>query len=455
MRALLCVVVATGLAFGSGCKKKSAARLVSDAELAQLQTEHAAKLQAFLAASCDRPVLRGEATPGNGTEALRALGAWNDGPHAACSSAFETKDDASELLLDCAPGMDPARCPARSLSDATEQPRATALLASCKDIAPAVQAAVAYGTVCSPFRPSKGPADPEMLGYIRASKVAALQARQIARDGAPGAALDLVMDTARMAQDVDRPGAGLISAMISVASMGAPMSAAEAILNSKFDWPAAGLDTAVNQADALRASQVPWHATLAGEGLYMVEQAARQLRGEVPAAEPTRLAPQDEYGVTWIALRGWSKATERACAAGTSLKQCIENTRTPPALDDEVASQLSSKPASEVRGKIVAILGDLLGTLSTPKYARRYALGVARTIALRAHLEYVRMTATARQCPDAAAATAALTPLLASKELGDPLTTFVAPDGTIEVRLPEWAVEGDDKGLTMWRIRCP
>lgn len=464
MRRSVLVTLAAGLALGLGCKKGDKVRLVSDAELAQLQAEHATKLQAHLAKSCERSVLRGPAPSGDGTAALLVFADAKSSPHAACLEAAGALD-ASELLFDCAEGMDRSRCPPRQLSDQPKKDEVAALLTTCASAMTAMQTAVSYGAVCSPFRPSKGPKDPALLGYVRATQVAALRARQLARDAEPAAGLDLTMDAARLTQDVDRPGASLISAMIAVASLRAPMGAAESILNSKVDWTSAELDAAVTQADLLRASQVPWDATMTGEGLYMLEEIARQIRGEAKALnEKPLLGPEDEYGVVWLAVRGWIQATEKACS-GKSLKDCIEGTeraRASDPLEADVAQQLGANPnafGAELRERIVAILREVVDA-STARYARRHATAVGQIIALRAHLEYARMTAAAKQCPEAHAATAALAPLLDSKELGSPLTTFVAPDGSIELRLPEWAVYNDKKTpnlerLTVWRVRCP
>lgn len=467
MRRIMILTVAAGLALGIGCKGKSKkARLVTDAELTKVQNEHAARLKTYLAKSCKRPVLRGHAVAGSGTKALAAFGDAK-GTYASCLGTLAKIDDVSGILRKCDKGMNARNCPSRALSDEPKKDAVNGVLAKCTAALAAMSKVVRHEEVCAPSRAGTGQNDSPLLGHIRIAHAAGFQARQMAREGKHVQGLQLAFDAARFSQDLSRPGASLIAAMISVATLSSPMVAAESILNAKLAWTPAELDAAVAEADKLIASQTPYGETMVGEGLYVLEELAKKLRGDVKEEKPAGtksmdLHPNDEHGVAWFAFQANSAVTEKACL-GTSLKACIDGVKKSlegNVLEQDITKKLSAdtdKMRKQIRDRIVAILRDIAQS-SVSKYVRRHAGGVGTLVAMRAHLEYLRVTTAAKKCPDVAAATKALTPLLASKELGDPMTLHAAADGTLEVRLPGWAVYNEKKRepnlerLTVWRI---
>jgi len=441
-------------------------RLVSDEELARMRREVDSALSAHRAVRCVRALLRGAAVPGTADEDLVAL-VEASGALAACEQA--SPEGLRDSLSVCPPGDDRVSgpiaepCRGRSLDDgrSLESHVMTSTMA-CQELDDAIARAVSHDDACSPYLPGRRAPPTSFRGFIALARSVEVRARHLAQEGQTAAALRLVLDWLRAAQDLGRGGAGFLPVMVATAAMQGPLNQAEVIL-AEGRLSSEELETLASAIDALLATEPKVAEVLAGDRLDMLEADILPALdgGGVPPPAPSPLPtrsfsndPRDEIGLVWLAMEATHAAERAACPAEASLKSCLEGLERVAAEDRAAADRLprdAPRSAVEVaRAQAITVLRSVATGVHIP-FVRRLAFRRARLAALRLHVEWLRTAARTGACPTPAQLSggplgAALTPA----GLGASLLATASAGGAVDLAAPEV-----DAPVRLWTLRCP
>jgi hypothetical protein len=465
MRALLIALLLLPAASGCGKKKAELGPVVSAAETAAMEADLMKRVEANRTKQCPRPVLRGQALPGNADADVLAL-VDAAGPLASCHKAAKAGNDAaSEALRSCADKNDSKSCRPRALDDpAAVVPAVADIEAECGDaLAAAITRAVSHEDSCSPYLAGRHPlgADATMVQVARAGLI---RARQLARDGRDSEAVRLLFDLVRLGQDLARGGGPMIAAMVGVALVSVANQGLEVVLPRGKLAPAE-IAALADEAEMLAASQPSFGEVFAGERdameLYVILPGAKPADWSPPGGwalrdgKPDRPATDPEtaaqVGLMMAAVkRGFEEAGKQCkpgdalsvCKAGLSEAERRLNTEAKPAVGDLLKSA----------GKVMRVeLEQKLSAVMLPSFSGfvgKMAEVPLRIAAVRLQLELLRWGAA--PCPNAAAMAVGPFPaVMQPPGLGEPL---VATDvrGGVELQLPKWASR-----TVPSRVSCP
>jgi len=369
-----------------GAAPKPAVAPLAPEAIEPYKTRLDAALAENAARACPRPVLRGEARPGNADPAIRAL-MEPSGPLQACYEAVAGKQDLGR--------------PCASLPDA-------------------VQRAVAHEDACSPYLLGRNPAPPSLTPYMRIgtalaslgdARIAAGQARQ-------GWALWL--DGIRLGQDLARGGTTWLEAMVAHAGAMSLIEHAHEVVarDGLRGLSAADVDAVRGELRALVGSEPHPRTHMLADPLYPL------LYEVVPPLMPPGWTPpggwppdqthpgpaepreQRQLLVTWQVLERIAAKQAEACPANSDVAQCLEGLDTlvsrmteagKPGLADVLELALDPEQASF---EMIAATLEGMVAPSWSKYLKRQAL---RRVAL--HALAVRVAVRSGEpCPDAGAA---------------------------------------------------
>ncbi len=439
-------------------------RLVPDEELARMRSEVDASLAAGRTARCVRPVLHGAAVAGKADEDLVAL-VEASGPLDACRQA--SPEGLRDSLSVCPPGDDRASgpivepCRGRSLDDGRSlESHVMDSTMACQELGDAIARAVSHDDACSPYLPGRRARPASFRGFLALGRSVEVRARHLAQEGQTAAALRLVLDWARAAQDLGRGGAGFLPVMVASAAMQGPLNQAEVIL-AEGRLSTEELETLASAVDALLATEPKVAEVFAGDRLDLLEtDILPALDGggaPAPSPIPTRSFssdPRDEIGIAWLAMEASYAAERSACPEEASLKSCLEGLERGAAEDRAAADRLPRdvpRATAEVaRAQAITVLRSVATGVHVP-FVRRLAFRRARLAALRLHIEWLRTVARNGACPTPAQLSggplgAALTPA----GLGGPLLATAAAEGAVDLAGPAFVAP-----VRLWTLRCP
>ncbi|MBI2892253.1 MAG: hypothetical protein HYY06_01785 [Deltaproteobacteria bacterium] len=462
---------------GRGAGPDGGARLVPEAEIAELKRSLMATMAENRTRVCKRPLLRGQALEGSADEDIRAL-IEPTGDLAACLEATRADGVREALAFPAAEGAEePPIRTARPLGDpASLTPAIQEVDARCGMLPEAIGRAVGHEDACSPYLTGRRP-EPSLLPYLGVCRAVAARARHLGQEGQLAPALRLLFDALRLGQDLSRGGPGLLIPMMSAAGGELLLPQAEVLLQSGA-LSAEDASSLASELDTLIANEVHWSEFLRGEyadmALYMVlpqlEPAGWVPPGGWPdgMGSPTGqdasgalrtksmgLPPRDEEALAWVALDETTRGKRAACPASATLQTCIAalarlTTETVARGTKLGLPPLSRGPTKATRRQILDILEGIAAPADA-KYARRYARRLARLAAMRIHLEARR----AATCPaEGDFGRTPLQELLSPAALGGTLGV-VRADGGVDVAPPDWLAGTANRREPIWRIRCP
>lgn len=342
----LALVAITAVA---GCKAGEP-RLTAP-ELAALEARSSELTAGLRHLDCERPVLRGPATPGDGTAAVRELLL---GEHGDCYAAVGEPAADAEIRRRCAAAID------------------------------ALVAAVRHESVCGPTV-TLSVFDDRVSGVVlqvgRLAKAVAIEARHRRESGDPRQAAELVLDAIRLTQDVRRGGATLLEETAATSALRTLVSAAGPLLLDG-ELPASELAALGAELDRLIASAATAHETAAGEEPRMLAQALADARQSSGDLRTDHLA-----GAVGVAAYGALRA--ELCPAGSSHVQCA---RAWEAVDEVPVGPIAN---ARMRARVTELVRDDSGRA---RYAWIAAESRAALVALAAAVKALG----AGRCPPAA-----------------------------------------------------
>ncbi|MBM4370788.1 MAG: hypothetical protein FJ098_03995 [Deltaproteobacteria bacterium] len=450
-------------------------RLVDEAVLDAIEARLMEDLRGFREQSCPRPVLRGEALPGSGSDAAAAL----IDPAGSLGPCLEVLEGSSEALT-----IDDWKDFLREGQGPGEE-ALTALRAACGGIGPAVSAAVAHGDLCSPWRPGvRG--TPLFMPLLRLSKAAVILGRTGYRAAEAPRLLREALDRVRLDQDSGRGGGTLISSMIGVASTQIQVPWIAWILE-QADLDEAATEAAFRELGILLDSVPPFGRIILADGFWMLLQVVLPMRHGpdwVPpggfdadrpeSGDPTAdLLPAREFldrhaevallmVATDRALRGFAEA----CPGEADLPSCASGLR---AWAEKVfaannvsyAVRLIRLAASKDMKATVAdwIVDILLGisTASYDRYVARYAEVPLTLAALRIQAATLQSYRRDKVCPRADSMTGPdWDELLRDPVFGGRLSVQEIAPREYGVHPAAWFRDlGEEKAPWRYAFRCP
>ena len=392
--------------------------LVSSEEVAAVEAEVMKRLQEYRDLKCIRPVLRGEAEPGSGTDRIAAFGEGR-GEIEPCFEFVKTHSNSLmpedfDQFIDTGEGI-----PGDLLGP---------LGKACRALPGILGAAVARGDVCTPWRPGvRG--NPSFMPLLHASKVSVILGRTAYR---PEDALTLArtaLDRFRMDQDTVRGGGTLIMAMISVASTMRFQAPWLTWILERADLDAAGYAEIADALEILSGTEPRIGTVLEADSYWSYLQILFPLikgpdwippggwdDGHVPVRS------RDGFGILGtksfvdeitdasiliVAMHMVQSAQIEACPVDASPLECMAGLRR------HVADVMARNQVGAVR-RVIRILAakephlairqwivDILMAVATPafdKYVEKYAQRVLRIAQLRIHASVLREWAETGNC---------------------------------------------------------
>ncbi len=385
--------------------------LVTPAEVAAVEARVLARVEAYRAASCLRPVLRGAPAKGSGTEAVQEIGEGAP-PWQRCISFLEAEaeglatESSFETYLETGEGV------TAELAAALEE--------ACGDLAAGVRAAVAHEEVCSPWRPGvRG--NPAFVPLMRTSKAAVILGRTgYTSADALGPARE-ALDRMRFDQDVIRGGGTLIAAMISTASTVRNQAPWLRWILDRGDLSEAGLTEVVDSLGVLLSTEPPIGAVIEADGYWsFLQLILPPVKGKdwVPPGgwdfdykprtddiEETGFStrsfidPKTDAALMVVAMDEIQKTHAAACPVDASVLACMDGLRRYGEAQrrrDGNGTILraikvlgSPDPRMAVRRWIVDVLSGM-ATPSFGRYVEKYAVRSFTLAALRIHAAVLR-----------------------------------------------------------------
>lgn len=417
-----CLAACSGLT----CRKTEATiPLVSEREILTLQEKADGMLGEARARRCPRPVLRGEAAPGDAGDELRAV----LGGAPETRSCLERLADGRNIEDLWRPEEDlpaavrrRAGAAPRPLRTAPERaPELRETVAACAALYDRLQRAVAHAEACGPWRPGLACPDSYLPRFRLAQAVAAGAWFRLA-EGKRREGLELALDGLRLLQDVERGGAAWIDAAMG-AGASLPLAAVvESGLTAAADDPGT-LDEVIREIGILIETEPHPSELLEGEylhGVLLVADPAvlgpkRAPQGTScdrppPAAAPSDPDARDSAALTWLTLDRMVEAWRGACATDALPLDCRDGLERLHAawreqlvqgparfLQDLLERPMVVPPGSDLRDRILrALLGAEVspGRWVTVQGRRRFLLA-----ALRLQAAWLRQAAGAGACP--------------------------------------------------------
>ncbi|MBN1774696.1 MAG: hypothetical protein JXB32_25770 [Deltaproteobacteria bacterium] len=432
MRSTMLAAALLAAVSGAACRKSGAsAPLVSEAELQALKVKADGMLAEARARRCSRPVLRGEAVPGDAGAALREVLGGVPETRACLERLADGRNIEDLWRLDedlPAAIRDRDGSTPRPLDTAAERaPELRETVAACAGLYERLQRAVAHAEACGPWRQGLGCVE-SYLPRLRLGQAVAAGAWFRLAEGKLREGLELALDGLRLLQDLERGGAAWIDAAIGAAATLALAPVVEAGLTA-----AAGdaelLDEAVRQLGVLLETEAHPRELLAGEYLGGVLFAAdpavlgaaavpdglrcrvpdygegRVLRGPTVGADV-----RDDFALNWLALDRMFDGWQGACPAGSLPLDCREGlerlyegwreraSRNPETfLKDLLGQAVATDPHAKFRAQVLDVLlgvGSSPGRWVTTHGRRRFLLG-----ALRLQAAWLRQAGGTGACP--------------------------------------------------------
>lgn len=452
-RTLALCLALTGCA-PNGCQEGGQVPMLAAREKAQVAKRVIGAAQENAQRQCPRPTLRGEATPGSGEEALRALVQIDGAQHTCFNALADTKDQARALL----------KAPDEAALSAPLTPELETAAAACAMLPEKIAAAAAYGALCNPFMFGRADEPKDLKGVLYLGYGAALQARMLYRSGKPMEGARLLLDTLRLLHDLRRGGSTLVVDVMTATALGPVLAEATKIFDSP-QLSAAELATLGKELAQLQQTQPGFTGALAHDlmdtvyrtGLRDVQPADWRPEGAHPPPPSSRhLTPEDRES-SWLALMAVEEsvlALEKMCPKGAPLPDCLKALARWDEIYVEVgkAQDEAALSQGDVPRSLVALRREqlqILHNVGTPDFSnllRRAATHDAALQALRLQVATHAAAGGGGRCPDLAALDQApLRALRSVKALGETLALTERDDGrwfTLPAERLGFSVEG-------------
>lgn len=384
--------------------------LVTPEEVAAVEARVMARVEAYRAASCPRPVLWGVPVRGSGTDSVADIGEGRLG-HQRCHAFLEAN----------ATGLPAGDFDAfLATGEGVPPDLAAALAEGCGDLAAAVSEAVGRSDVCSPWRPGlRG--NPSFVPFVRTSKAAAILGRVGYQPEESLPSIRAALDRIRFDQDMVRGGGTLIAAMISVVStVGYQVPWVQWVLD-RADLEEAELSEVIDALGVLLATEPAIgrviEADLVWSFLQMTlpavkgpewvppggwdwdHQAPAAGGGDSPFESRSFIDPATDAALLVVAMDEILRTQTAACPADASPLACVDGLRR---YGEELRRRdgngsvlraikvlAAPDPRVAVRRWVVDVLMGV-GSPSFSRYVEKFALRSIRLASLRIHAAMLR-----------------------------------------------------------------
>lgn len=421
---------------------------------------------------CPRPVLRGQPRPGSGGAALRDI-LDPRGEHAACwqwleveaerlpsafgpAAADGTPESDADLLQEIV-----APAPALGASPTRLE---QALVERCGPTVAAIRQTLSHEDVCAPFGLAQRDADAAPL--LRIARAFVAVARAEARQGRAEAALEVLLDALRYAQDLHRGPSGVLFGQVASAIVRATLGSLEVIVASDLPWTDAMLRDGQREIEALvRAWPLPDRIFAEDPAFammdFLVVLGRSPLTGTAARADLPRPSSRLDRAQTEAALLAASARFERfagtmRCAPEASRADCA-------ALVERALRAAAPRPPEppswwrQIAGLrlsrtwLVERAPDELSA-SGPRYLRRMERAVAAVAAHWVVLEHRRQALRTGRCPGPDELATALQGRIPTEpRIGGRFELEARPDASLEVLAPNW-LRTDLDGISRTRL---
>lgn len=504
---MLLVMLAAALLLVSGCTRavEYRERLVSAEEIAVLRAEVDELAQANQTRSCLRPVLRGTAVPGSAEDDLIALVEGADDTRACLKMlrhlAQEEHVDWSNGFLAGLSNADTQsrlwRSPLPPASPLADDSLPQQISEACAPVRLRLRAAGARKDACSPYLPGRRCSPESLIVLLDLAKaVAAMAWLHVSRAELRPAA-ELLLDTLRFTQDLERGGSSLIYVAMGGASTNFLAGVLELVVNSSTAQHTDLLAELEAQLTLLLSTEPHPHTFIEAEYLTFV------LDMVLPKLEPGEAFPpgydffwsaatsrsregkasdrslktlgadqRDDMAMAWLASAEIFRDRVAACPATSTPRACREAVTELHAgyakavganesgwpifnrLEGKmlVAMFREGDPHQAFRQTIVKVLKATVPNLAShflSQSRRRFLLASARLA-----VAYRRLAFSRGSCPGPAEMAAELGEYGADPDSGLPMTVTVSDTGAL-LLAPSAGYPVDKRGAMLFKVSCP